>query len=388
MKRVSILGSTGSIGVQAIDVIRLHPERFEVVALASGSNVGLLERQIREFSPALVACSDKSTCDKLKASLRDYSKPLEITHSKEGLQLAASYESADLVVGGLPGSVGLRPAFASIQAGKDLALATKEVLVMAGRLFMELVSGSQAKLLPVDSEQSAIFQCLSGNRAHRIQKIHLTASGGPFRTKTTDQMNLMTKEETLRHPRWKMGQKVTVDSSTLMNKGLEVIEARWLFDTPASNIEVLIHPESIIHSMVEFVDGSVIAQLGATDMRIPISYAMAYPDRIFPGVDPVDFTKLGSLTFEKPDTTRFPLLKAAYQSLEDDLDCAPVILNAADEVAVELFLDGRIPFRRIAPIVLDALNDIVPVRLANLDEIENFHGHVTRVVTESANRLN
>ena len=248
---------------------------------------------------------------------------------------------------------------------------------------MDLVNNSSSKLLPVDSEQSAIFQCLEGNKSHPIKKIHLTASGGPFRDKSIDQINKMTKDDTLRHPRWKMGPKVTVDSATLMNKGLEVIEARWLFDTPASKIDVLVHPQSIIHSMVEFADGSIIAQLGATDMRIPISYALGHPERISSGVDPVDFTKLATLTFEEPDTEKFPLLKAAYDALHDELDCAPVILNAADEVAVSLFLKGVIPFSRIAPVVIDALNDIAPVRLRDLDEIEAFHDHVAKIVYES-----
>ena len=383
MKRISVLGSGGSIGVQALDVIRLHPDKFEVVALASGANTHLLELQIREFRPALVSCLDSAACADLKARLHDYPKPIEIVHSKSGLEMTATCEHADLVVGGLPGSVGLRSAFLSISASKDLALATKEVLVLAGRLFMDLVNNSSSKLLPVDSEQSAIFQCLEGNKSHPIKKIHLTASGGPFRDKSIDQINKMTKDDTLRHPRWKMGPKVTVDSATLMNKGLEVIEARWLFDTPASKIDVLVHPQSIIHSMVEFADGSIIAQLGATDMRIPISYALGHPERISSGVDPVDFTKLATLTFEEPDTEKFPLLKAAYDALHDELDCAPVILNAADEVAVSLFLKGVIPFSRIAPVVIDALNDIAPVRLRDLDEIEAFHDHVAKIVYES-----
>lgn len=383
MKRISVLGSAGSIGVQALDVVRLHPERLKVVALASGSNTELLERQVREFRPSLVSCLDSAVCADLRIRLRDYLSPIEIVHSRSGLEMAAAYETADLVVGGLPGSVGLRSAFLSISAGKDLALATKEVLVMAGRLFMDLVGKSSSRLLPVDSEQSAIFQCLEGNQRHPVKKIHLTASGGPFRNKSIEEMNAMTREDTLRHPRWKMGPKVTVDSATLMNKGLEVIEARWLFDTLASKIDVLVHPQSIVHSMVEFADGSIIAQLGATDMRIPISYALGYPDRISSGVDTIDFKKLGTLTFEEPDTLKFPLLRASYQALEDDSDCAPVILNAADEVAVSLFLKGKIPFSRIAPMVIDALNDITPVKLSSLDEIESFHDNVAKIVYDS-----
>jgi 1-deoxy-D-xylulose-5-phosphate reductoisomerase len=384
MKQVSVLGSAGSIGIQALDVIRLHPDKFRVAALASGSNLDLLEAQVREFCPALVSCGNENVCKELKIRLRDYSKPIDIVHSKEGLELASTYVSADIVVGGLPGSVGLRPAFLTVAAGKDLALATKEVLVMAGSLFMESVKASRTRLLPVDSEQSAIFQCLEGNQGRSIKKIHLTASGGPFLKKNLKEINRMTREEALRHPRWKMGPKVTVDSATLMNKGLEVIETKWLFDIPASQIEVLVHPESIIHSMVEYMDGSIIAQLGATDMRIPIGYALAYPERISSGVDPVDFAKLGALSFEKADVEKFPLLQAAYQSLDDDLNCSPIILNAADEVAVSLFLSGSIPFGKIAPIVMEALNKIPPVSLNGLDEIEAFHNHVTQVVMELA----
>lgn len=384
MKYISVLGSAGSIGIQALEVIRLHPDKFKVVALASGTNVELLEKQVREFCPELVSCGNKWAHDELKARLSNYANPIEIVHSKKGLELASTYETCDLVLGGLPGSVGLRPAFLTVASGKDLALATKEVLVMAGKVFMDSVRSLKINLLPVDSEQSAIFQCLEGNKKHAVGKIHLTASGGPFRTKTVDEINRMTKEDALRHPRWKMGPKVTVDSATLMNKGLEVIEARWLFDTPASRIEVLIHPESIVHSMVEFLDGSIMAQLGATDMRIPISHALAYPERITAGVEPIDFTALRSLTFDRPDTVKFPLLKAAYTSLEDELNCVPVILNAADEVAASLFLSGKIPFSGIAPIVMDALEKIEPIELRNLDEIEEFHEYVCRVVLDAS----
>lgn len=387
MKQVSVLGSAGSIGIQALEVIRLHPDKFRVAALASGASLDLLEAQVREFCPSLVSCGNENVCKELKIRLRDYLKPIDFVHSREGLELASTYDSADIVVGGLPGSVGLRPAFLTVAAGKDLALATKEVLVMAGSLFMESVKATGTRLLPVDSEQSAIFQCIEGNQGRPIKKIHLTASGGPFRKKNLEEINRMSREEALRHPRWKMGPKVTIDSATLMNKGLEVIETKWLFDTPASQIEVLVHPESIIHSMVEFIDGSIIAQLGATDMRIPIGYALAYPERISSGVDPVDFAKLGALTFEKPDVMKFPLLRAAYQSLDDDSNCAPVILNAADEVAVSLFLSGRISFGKIAPIVMEALNNIPPVSLRSLDEIEAFHDHVTRLVMELASNF-
>jgi 1-deoxy-D-xylulose-5-phosphate reductoisomerase len=300
---------------------------------------------------------------------------VEVVPSAEGLHRAATASDAELVVGGLPGSAGLRPTFAAVAAGKDIALATKEVLVMAGDLFMAAVAEAGVNLIPVDSEQSAIFQCLRGNGDAPIERIILTASGGPFRNLTMDEMERVTRDQALRHPRWKMGAKVTVDSATLMNKGLEVIEARWLFDVPGSRIQVVIHPESIVHSMVEFRDGSILAQLGATDMRIPISYALAFPERIESGTAPVSFPALGSLNFHEPDMEKFPLLKIAYQALE--AESASIMVNAADEVAVHLFLQGRIPFHWISRIVLEALQRIELVRVTTLDEVEAFHEQVT-----------
>ncbi len=380
MKGLSVLGSTGSIGIQTLEIVRLHPELFRVSALAAGSNVDRLEHQVREFRPSLVACGTEAAAEDLRHRLKDYPEPLLIDHSADGLAKAATAPDIDLVVGGLPGSTGLRPTFAAVEAGKDVALATKEVLVMAGGLFMETVRESGVVLLPVDSEQSAIFQCLLGNADDEIRRIILTASGGPFRDMPVSDMNRVTREQALSHPRWKMGPKVTVDSATLMNKGLEVIEARWLFDVPASKIEVVIHPQSIVHSMVEFVDGSIMAQLGATDMRIPISYAIAYPERIDSGTLPVSFPELGSLTFREPDMAKFPLLEAAYQVLEDDSDSAAIILNAADEVAVDLFLADKIPFAQISRIVLESLDTIPSQPVQSLDEIVAFHEEVVRGV--------
>jgi 1-deoxy-D-xylulose-5-phosphate reductoisomerase len=317
----------------------------------------------------------------METRLGDLSRQLQIAHSTEGLIAAATILEAELVVGGLPGSLGLLPTFAAVNAGKDIALATKEVLVMAGGLFMEAVRNNNVNLLPVDSEQSAIFQCLQGHRDAEVRRILLTASGGPFRDLSAEAMRLVTREQALKHPRWKMGPKVTVDSATLMNKGLEVIEAAWLFGVSASRIEVVIHPQSIVHSMVEFEDGSILGQLGATDMRIPISYALAFPDRIQSGAKPVSFPELGSLTFLEPDREKFPLLRAAYEAL-DAGGSAPVVLNAADEVAVDLFLAGRISFCAIAEIVLEALGSIAPVNVKTLEEIVAFHEEVTARVTE------
>lgn len=385
MKGISILGSTGSIGVQALDVVRRHPRLFRAVGLAAGSNIDLLEHQIREFKPSLVSCLDESAAVELKRRLSDHNHRLWIGHSREGVEAVATAGDAELVVGGLPGSAGLRPSFAAVEAGKDIALATKEVLVMAGRLFMERVGNKGVRLLPVDSEQSAIFQCIQGNRDAAIERIILTASGGPFREKSAEEMAKVTREDALNHPRWKMGPKVTVDSATLMNKGLEVIEARWLFDVPSSRIEVVIHPESIVHSMVEFPDGSILAQLGATDMRIPISYALAFPDRVESGTPPVSFPDLGALHFHRPDTEKFPLLSAAYKALENDSDTSCIVLNAADEVAVDLFLGGKISFARIPTMVLRALDTISASRVKSLQDVEDLHREVVhRVMTDWA----
>ena len=373
MKAISILGSTGSIGVQTLEIARLHPDRFKVASLVAGANIQLLEKQVREFKPELVCCRDSNSAAELKRSLNDYLPSLRIEHSLEGLIEAATFPVAELVVAGLPGSAGLLPTFAAVETGKDIALATKEVLVMAGGLFMEKIRQKGAQLLPVDSEQSAIFQCLQGSGGAEIQRIILTASGGPFRDLPPSRLAQVTKDQALHHPRWKMGPKVTIDSATLMNKGLEVIEARWLFNVPAGRIEVVIHPQSIVHSMVEFVDGSILAQLGATDMRIPISCALAFPERITSGTPRVSFPELGSLTFMEPDFHKFPLLRAAFSVLEQGDAASPVILNAADEVAVELFLAGKIPFNRIAGIVLESLQSIPSARTDTLEEIMAFH---------------
>ncbi len=379
MKGISILGSTGSIGIQTLDIVRIHGDGFRVAALAAGSNVDLLEAQVREFRPAIVSCSDARTAKDLQDRLSDFPGLPYIGHSAEGLEKAATADGAALVVGGLPGSTGLRPSFAAVESGKDIALATKEVLVMAGDLFMGRVAEKHVHLLPVDSEQSAIFQCLQGNTGAGIKRIILTASGGPFRDASVDELQNVTRDQALNHPRWKMGPKVTVDSATLMNKGLEVIEARWLFGIPASRIEVVIHPESIVHSMVEFEDGSIMAQLGATDMRIPISYALGFPERIASGTPPVSFPGLGSLHFHEPDTGKFPLLKAAFDSLNAETTM-PIVLNAADEVAVDLFLAEKIPFHWIPRIVLEAMNRIVPEQVETLEEIEDYHKTVWKRV--------
>ena len=383
MKGVAILGSTGSIGVQTLDIVRLHPDRFRIIGLAAGGNLDLLEQQAREFNPLVISCATEAAARAMQTRLADVVGAPRIYHALDGMLEVATVAEAELVVGGLPGSTGLVPTFAAVQAGKDIALATKEVLVLAGGLFMDAVREMGVNLLPVDSEQSAIFQCLQGNQGQELRRIILTASGGPFRDLTREAMQRVTREQALSHPRWKMGPKVTIDSATLMNKGLEVIEAAWLFDVPGSLIEVVIHPQSIVHSMVEFADGSILAQLGATDMRIPISYALAFPHRVQSGTAPVSFPGVGALTFQEPDGEKFPLLGAAYQALEQG-GSTSVILNAADEVAVDLFLAGMIPFDAIATIVLEALNNIAPAHVNSLEEIVEFHDEVSERVRATA----
>jgi 1-deoxy-D-xylulose-5-phosphate reductoisomerase len=376
MKCLSILGSTGSIGVQTLEIVRLHPHRFRVAGLAGGANLNLLEDQIREFRPEIVSCSTPQGACELKRRMSERSQRPWIGHSVEGLEAVATAEQAEIVVVGLPGSSGLRPSFAAVHAGKDLALATKEVLVMAGKLFMETVANRHVNLLPVDSEQSAIFQCLQGNHGSHVRRIILTASGGPFRDLPDESMALVTKKQALNHPRWKMGPKVTIDSATLMNKGLEVIEARWLFSVPSSLIEVVIHPQSIIHSMLEFDDGSILAQLGVTDMKLPISYALAFPERIESGTARLSLPELGSLTFRSPDMQKFPLLRAAYEAAVDDSNALAIIMNASDEVAVDMFLGDRVSFSGIPRIVLDAMESIPLRNVETLEEIVAFHEEV------------
>lgn len=388
MKNISILGSTGSIGVQTLDVVRLHPEKFKVCALAAGSShTELLERQTSEFHPSLVVCGTEHAARDLKGRLAGSPHRPLVEHSLPGLLNAASYDEADLVMAALPGGLGLLPTFAAAQSGKAIAIATKEVLVMAGLQFMETAATNHAAVIPVDSEQSAFFQCLQGNRRSQVRRLILTASGGPFRKMSLAEMAEVTREQALRHPRWKMGLKVTIDSATLMNKGLEVIEASRLFDIPGSRIETVIHPESLCHSMVEYCDGGIVAQLGATDMKAPISYALGYPERTESGAAFLDFPTLGKLTFEAPDFERFPLLNAAYDALNQG-GTAPIVMNAADEAAVDLFLDGRIGFLDIAKIVLNALESwSTSAEPDSVDEIMALHEEImARVRKETGKR--
>ena len=353
MKYISILGSTGSIGTQALQVIRELPD-LKVTALSANQNIRLLKEQILEFSPELVCVYDENNAEKLREELSSEHPGLlhriKITSGMDGLIEAACEETAEIVLTAVVGMIGIRPTLAAIEAGKDIALANKETLVCAGEQIMKAVSEHHVRIFPVDSEHSAIFQSLNGENRDTAEKILLTASGGPFRGKTKKDLEYVTVEQALNHPNWKMGKKVTIDSSTLANKGLEVIEARWLFDMPPEKIQVLVHPQSIIHSAVQYRDGAVIAQLGTPDMKLPIQYAFTCPQRRFLAGERVDFFKLGQLTFEKPDTETFRALKLAYQAIEAG-GTMPCVFNAANELAVRLFLQGKIRFLQIAELI-------------------------------------
>jgi 1-deoxy-D-xylulose-5-phosphate reductoisomerase len=349
MKKITILGSTGSIGISALDVIEKNPERFRVVALAAGKNIRLLKKQIEKFKPKVVAVGSKQGALKLRESLAVKNK-VKVFYGEEGLKEIASFPSADIVVSAISGSAGLMPTLAAIEAGKDIALANKETMVMAGEIVTKRAIKKGVKIIPVDSEHSAIFQCLEGNMRENLRRIILTASGGPFLNFTRDQLKEVSIGQTLRHPNWKMGKKITVDSASMMNKGLEVIEAKWLFDVDISDIDVLIHPQSIVHSMVEFIDGAFLAQMGIPNMKIPIAYALTYPERIMNDLPSLNLVKTGNLEFLKPDIKKFPCLGLAYAAGLCG-GTAPVVLNAADEVAVAAFMEKKIRFIDLPEII-------------------------------------
>ena len=365
MKKISLLGSTGSIGVNTLDVIERYPESFQVCALSAGSNVDLFARQIRKFKPALAALFDSTKIDTLKELVGDLD--VEIVSGQEGTVSAASFSEADLVVSGVVGSAGLLPALSALKAGKNLALANKETLVIAGELILKEAERTHTRIIPIDSEHSAIFQVLNGEKPERIKKIILTASGGPFRTFTLKQMENVTVKEALNHPNWSMGAKITIDSSTMMNKGLEYIEAKWLFGVD-TKVEIIVHAQSIIHSMIEFVDTSIIAQLGIPDMRVPIAYALTYPDRFESELPSLDLASMGNLTFEAPDFERFPCLKLAMDAMEMG-QTMPAVLNAANEIAVQAFLDELIPYKDIAEIIRMVMQNHSPVSLHELQNV-------------------
>jgi 1-deoxy-D-xylulose-5-phosphate reductoisomerase len=382
-RHIAILGSTGSIGTQALDVIGQHEDRFQVELLTANNNSQLLIEQARRFNPSSVVICNPDLYDEVAAAL----DPLyiKVFTGIDSICELLKDPQIDIVLTAMVGFSGLKPTIAAIEAGKAIALANKETLVAAGSLVMPLARQFGAPILPVDSEHSAIFQCLQGEHA-RLEKILLTGSGGPFRTSTREELATATREQALNHPRWKMGAKVTIDSASLMNKGLELIEARWLFDVEPQDIEVVIHPQSIIHSMVQFSDGCVMAQLSQPDMRLPIQYALSYPERIDLNTKRIDFSELAQLTFEKPDLERFPCLGLAYGALEKGGN-ATCIMNGANEVAVAAFLEGRIHFTRIPEIIATTMARCTFVAQPDLDAIYSTDFEAKRIASDLINGL-
>jgi len=366
VKRLAILGSTGSIGRSALAVVDAHPDKLAVVALAAGDNDTLLAEQVQRYRPDVVAMATGQGVDRLRSACG--MTPPVMAQGKEGLIAVATHPAVDIVLCASAGTAGLEAVLAAIDAGKTIALANKEVLVMAGALVMARARQRGVSVLPVDSEHNAVHQCLHGRTSAEVRRLILTASGGPFRELTAAALERVGPDEALRHPTWRMGRKITIDSATLMNKGLEVIEARWLFDVTADQIEVVIHPQSIVHSLVELTDGSVIAQLGVTDMRLPIQYACSYPERWDGGLPTLDLTRAGRLDFLAPDHDRFPCLELAYRALRAG-DTFPVVLNAANEVAVEMFLDGKLGFTSIPRVIERTMNGHSPDGVLTIDVI-------------------
>ena len=367
MKRIAILGSTGSIGTQTLDVVRNNRDKFEVVAISANKSIDLLLEQIIEFNPKYVAVYDEDSAIKLKEMITQ-DVEIKVLSKMEGLVKISTLEEVDVVLTAVVGMIGLVPTMEAIKAKKTIALANKETLVMAGELVMKEARKNNVDILPVDSEHSAIFQCLNGEKKKNVEKIILTASGGPFRGKSKEELKGVTKNEALKHPNWDMGRKISIDSSTLMNKGLEVIEAKWLFDVEAEDIDVIVHPQSIIHSMVQFEDSSVISQMGCPDMKLPILYALTHPDRIETDFERLDLGKIGTLTFEEPDMDTFPCLKLAYEALKLG-GTYPAALNSANEVLVNEFLNDKIGFYDIPYYIERTLKEHKNRENATLEEI-------------------
>ncbi|MGG6438901.1 1-deoxy-D-xylulose-5-phosphate reductoisomerase [Saccharococcus caldoxylosilyticus] len=376
MKYISILGASGSIGTQTLDIIRSHPDEFRLAAVSIGKNVDMARAMIEEFAPRLVAVADRDAYDKLRS---EYAGKVKIIYGEEGLIEAAVFPETDIVVTAVVGSVGLVPTLKAIEAGKTIALANKETLVTAGHIVTEEAKKRGVALLPVDSEHSAIFQCLQGEKREQVEKIILTASGGSFRDKTREELKHVTVEEALRHPNWSMGAKVTIDSATMMNKGLEVIEAHWLFELPYEQIDVLLHRESVIHSLVQFRDTSVIAQLGTPDMHVPIQYALSYPERLPLSVKPLDLAQIGTLNFKRMDLERYRCLRFAYEAGKAG-GSLPTVLNAANEEAVAAFLAGRIAFLDIEEYIERALEWHEMIKEPSLEEIRRIDAETRKYV--------
>ncbi len=364
MKKIAILGSTGSIGTQALDVIRQNKDLFQVSALTAGKNIELLLEQIKEFNPEIVAVAEEKDALELKGKVKN----LDVLWGIEGITCAARDSGSDMVLNALVGMMGLLPTYHSIKAGKDIALANKETLVAGGSVIMQAVQDYNVQIFPVDSEHSAIFQCLQGNKRENMKKIILTASGGPFRGYSLEGLKGVRPEDALKHPNWSMGSKITIDSATLMNKGLEIIEAAWLFNVPWDKIDVIVHPQSLIHSMVEYMDGSIMAQLGIPDMRVPIQYAFSFPQRLSNNLESLDFNSIGSFTFEKPNKEVFKCLQLAYDAIKEG-GSYPVVLNAANEVLVHLFLEKKINFLDIQNNIIRIIETHNPVYHLDLDDI-------------------
>lgn len=365
MKKIAILGSTGSIGTQTLEVVRENGD-IEVLGLAAGSNIKMLEEQIREFHPQIVAVWSEEKAEELRVNVAD--TDTQIVAGMDGLLEVATMNDTEILVTAVVGMIGIRPTIEAIKAGKDIALANKETLVTAGHIIMPLAKKMGVSILPVDSEHSAIFQSLQGNRHGAVHKILLTASGGPFRGKKSEELMEIKVEDALKHPNWSMGRKITIDSSTMVNKGLEVIEAKWLFDVDVDRVQVVVQPQSIIHSMVEYVDGAIIAELGTPDMKLPIQYALYYPERRFLRGMRLDFYKLGQMTFEAPDMETFEGLKFALEAMRRGGNI-PTVFNAANEKAVAMFLERRIAFLDIPDIIASAMEEIAYIKHPSVDEI-------------------
>ncbi|HZJ30412.1 MAG TPA: 1-deoxy-D-xylulose-5-phosphate reductoisomerase [Vicinamibacterales bacterium] len=385
MKRIAILGSTGSIGRSALAVVDAHPSRLQVAALAAGDNAALLAEQINQYKPRVAAIATATGLDRLRPALSS-ATTTRVLSGADGLLEVASHPEVDVVICASAGTAGLEAVLAAIEAGKTIALANKEVLVMAGALVMEAAQRNRVSILPVDSEHNAIHQCLHGRNPDEIRRLILTASGGPFRALPEADLERVRPEAALRHPTWQMGRKITIDSATLMNKGLEVIEAHWLFGVDADRIDVLIHPQSIVHSMVELNDGSVIAQLGITDMRLPIQYACSYPERWDTALPTLNLAKAGRLEFHEPAHDRFPCLALAYRALRAG-GTLPVVLNAANEVAVEAFLDGKLGFTAIPRVIEKTMNTHEIERVATIDTVRRVDRWARQQAHDAARAL-
>jgi 1-deoxy-D-xylulose-5-phosphate reductoisomerase len=388
LKRLSILGSTGSIGRQCLSVVEALPERFGVVALAAGGNLDELTGQIERHRPEVVSVGDQKKADELASALRAKGiAPLPAIHQgREGMLAVGTHSNADIVVSAAVGVVGLEATYEAVKRGKTVALSNKEVLVAAGELVMAAAKQAGRDLLPVDSEHNAVHQCLRGGTRAEVKRIVLTASGGPFRKTPLAELENVSPEQALAHPNWKMGNRITIDSATMMNKGFEVIEARWLFGVRPDQIDVLIHPQSTIHSMVEFVDGSILAQLGPTDMRMPIQYALTYPERAASNQVALDWRKLRRLDFQRVSTRRFPCLRLAREAMKKG-GALPCALNAADEVAVAAFLERRLPFKGIAEVIERVLGRTPRIRFENMDDVLAADAEARRTAKEEVNRL-